>query len=207
MTLTIDSSPVDLPPLPGETFKAYFNRIANHLLKKGRCIGNSQLDGQSIRDIAEGEQFFSSASAFTVESVSLQEALQANIALRCNSVRKIEDDCENLITDALLSEPRLVANAWSSLCEELKGILSFLPVLNGLLTDRQLDALIDERLANLNAIMMEVSGVLSKADVVAFSDLLELKLMPWLAGLREFLQAQLTMVDSLSKHATDAPAS
>ena len=204
MTLTIDSAPVDLPPLPGEPFKAYFNRIANHLLKSSRCIGNSQLDGQQVLDMTDGDRLFSSASTLSIESVTLQEALQANIALQCNAVRKLEDDCENLITDALLSDPRLVANAWSALCEELKGILSFLPVLNGLLTDRQLDALIDERLANLNAIMMEVSGVLSKADVVAFSDLLELKLMPWLAGLREFLQAQLTMVDSLSKN---APAS
>ncbi len=207
MTLTIDSSPVDLPPLPGETFKAYFNRIASHLLKRGRCIGSSLIDGQPVPDMAVGERLFPSATALAVESVSLQEALQANIALKCNTVRKIEDDCENLITDALLAEPRLVANAWSALCDELKTVLAFLPVLNGLLTDKQLDALIDERLANLNALMMEVSGALSKADVVAFSDLLELKLMPWLVGMREFLQAQLTMVDSFPKNASGAPAS
>jgi len=199
MTLTIDSSPLDLPVLPGETFKAYFNRIADHLLKSGRCIGTSQIDGQPVQDISFGQDLFKTASTLAIETVPLHVALQANIGLQCNAMRRIEDSCENLITDALLADPRQVANAWVSLCDEIKGILAFLPVLNGLLTEQQLDSLIDDRLAALNAVMNEIGETLSKADVVAFSDLLELKLMPWLVGMREFLQSQLTLVDTLSK--------
>ncbi len=197
MILTIDSEGVEFPVLPNETFQAYLARVSGHLLKDRRSIGTCQIDGKPIQTFDDGDSAFAAAGIVAIESVPLHVAVQASIALQCNAIRKIEDDCEGLVTDSLLADPRQVAQSWQALCESVKGVLAFLPGLAGLLTDKQLDSLIDDKLATLNAVMKEIAEALNKGDVVTFSDTLELKLAPWLAGLREFLQAQLAAVEAL----------
>jgi hypothetical protein len=197
MTLTIDSAPIDLPPQPQESFQSYLDRVADFLLQTRRCIGRFRIDGQEVATLEEGGRRFPAAATFEVESVSLQVALQANVATQCEALRKIQADSESLITDSLLSDPRQVAASWNTLCEEIKKVLAFVPVLNGLLTDKQVDSLVDGQLANLTTIMNEIRAVMAKADVVAFSDLLEMKLVPWIAGMREFFEGQRTFVASL----------
>jgi hypothetical protein len=202
MILTIDTEPVDLPVQPGETFQAYYERIADLLLAKNRCIGSCRIDGSDVPTVEEGTALFPSAREMAIDSVSLRVALQANIALQCNAMRRIEDSCEGLVTDSLLSEPKQVAASWQALCEEIKGILTFIPRLGVLLTDEQVDALIEGRLNELNAVMTEIADFLAKGDVVGFSDTLEMKLLPWIAGLREFFQAQLTVVEAFGREET-----
>ncbi|HEY8966186.1 MAG TPA: hypothetical protein VIM58_07075 [Candidatus Methylacidiphilales bacterium] len=202
MTLTIDSETVDFPPKPGEAFAEYYERIADHLLDKHRCIGTCRIDGKEVPTLDEGAALFAGASTIEIDSVSVRVALQANIALQCNAMRKIEDACETLVTDALLAEPKQVANSWQDLCQEIKGVLDFIPRLGVLLSDEQVDSLVDGRLKELNGIMTEISGFLGKGDVVGFSDTLEMKLLPWVAGLREFFQAQLAVVESFGREET-----
>lgn len=50
--------------------------------------------------------------------------------------------------------------------------------------------------------MSEIAAFLSKGDVVGFSDTLEMKLLPWIVGLREFFQAQLTVVEAFGREET-----
>jgi len=202
MILTIDSESIDFPSLPGETFQEYYERVADLLLKKNRCIGSCRIDGAEVATIEEGTPLFLNASAMTIESVSVRVALQANIALQCNTMRRIEEACEGLVTDSLLAEPKQVAASWQSLCEEIKSILTFIPRLGMLLTDEQVDALIEGRLKELNAAMTEIAGFLGKGDVVGFSDTLEMKLLPWVVGLREFFQAQLSVVETIGREET-----
>ena len=202
MTLTIDSETVDFPAKPNEAFQDYYERIADLLLKKGRCIGSCRIDGQAVPTVEAGVSLFDAAKAIEIESVPLRVALQANIALQCNTMRRIEDACEGLVTDSLLADPKQVAAAWQSLCEEIKSILTFIPRLAPLLSDEQVDALVDGRLNELNGIMGEIAEFLGKGDVVGFSDILEMKLLPWVGGLREFFQAQLSLVEAMGREET-----
>ena len=197
MLLTVDSEKVDLPPLPGEKFQVYLNRIADLLMQTQRCVGTCRLDGIAIQTIEEGGLRFEASTACAIDSVPLRVALQANIATHCKTMRTLEDECESLVTDSLLSDPRQVAAAWHGLCERLKSVLDFIPALDGLLTDEQVDSLVKNHLQPLDGTMREIAGVLNKGDIVAFSDLLEMRLKPWLGGLRGFLQTQLAAVEAM----------
>ena len=199
MILTIDSAPVDFPLQPQETFQAYLNRVADFLLQTQRCIGQFRIDGKAVATLDEGAALFPAAASFDVDTVPLQVALQAQVQAQCVALRKIQGDCETLITDSLLADPRQVAASWGTLCEEIKQVLAFLPVLNGLLTDAQMDTLVDRRLAGLTGTMNEIRTVMAKADIVAFSDLLEMKLVPWINEMREFFEAQRAFVESLAQ--------
>ncbi|SDT86692.1 hypothetical protein SAMN05444156_0218 [Verrucomicrobium sp. GAS474] len=202
MTLTIDSESVDLPSKPDEAFSEYYERIADHLLQKNRCIGVCSINGQEVATIEAGALLFPAATEISVTSVSIRVALQANIALQCNTMRRIEESCETLVTDSLLADPKQVAVSWQELCEEIKSILTFIPRLGVLLTDAQVDSLVEGRLSELNGVMSEIAAFLSKGDVVGFSDTLEMKLLPWIVGLREFFQAQLTVVEAFGREET-----
>lgn len=199
MTLTIDSAPVDLPLQSQETFQAYLNRVADFLLQTQRCIGQFRIDGRAVATLEEGASLFPSAASFEVDSVPLQVALQAQVQLQCDALRKIQGDCETLITDSLLADPRQVAASWGTLCEEIKQVLAFLPTLNGLLTEAQFETLVEQRLSSLTATMNEIRVVMAKADIVAFSDLLEMKLVPWISEMRGFFEGQRAFVESLAQ--------
>lgn len=199
MTLTIDSAPVDLPLQPQEAFQAYLDRVADFLMQTQRCIGHFRIDGKPVVTLEEGASLFPGAATFEIDSVPLLVAMQSNLQTQCEALRRLQADCETLITDSLLADPRKVAAAWTGLCEEIKKVLAFIPALNGLLTDEQITSLVDGRFAELTVIMNDIRAVMDKADIVAFSDLLEMKLVPWLAGMREFFEGQLAFVGTLEK--------
>jgi hypothetical protein len=197
MTLLIDSNVVDIARQPGETFATYCTKIMDWLLEQNLSIGSCRIDGQSLTTQDQAEELFASAQSIEVQSIGVRVALQAGVALQCNAMRKLENDCQSLITDCLLAEPGEISGSWSGLCQELQGVLKFIPTLGALLSEEQVNFLADQKFKTLDEIMQEMNQVMNKADTVAMSDLLELKLLPWLTSLREFLQAQLPVIDSL----------
>jgi hypothetical protein len=96
-----------------------------------------------------------------------------------------------------LAEPVQIVASWKSLCTELNQVLGFIPTLAPILTDEQVTVLTEQKFEDLATIMRSINESMNKPDVVTVSDILELRLMPWLAALREFFQAQLTVVESL----------
>ncbi|MDE1170484.1 MAG: hypothetical protein PW734_04615 [Verrucomicrobium sp.] len=197
MILTIDSKTVDLPRQPDEALTAYLDRVADLLIKEHRSIGTCLIDGQAVTLDAQGQRLFAGGKEMQVESVPLLVALQANIAFQCNALRRMEGECETLITDSLLVEPVKVAAAWNVLCEAIKGGVEFLRVLEGLLTKEEVDLIVDDKLAKLGQVMKEIAAIMAKGDVVGFSDQLEMQLLPWLADFRKFLEGQVERVDAL----------
>jgi hypothetical protein len=197
MTVTIDSQPVEIAREPDDTFKSFCKKVMNWLLERNRCIGTCCINGQTVKSDEEGETLFAVADDFVVETVTLQVALQAAIALQCNTMKKLEGDCLNLVTDCLLAEPVQIVASWKSLCTELNQVLGFIPTLAPILTDEQVTILTEQKFEDLATIMRSINESMNKPDVVTVSDILELRLMPWLAALREFFQAQLTVVESL----------
>ncbi len=197
MKITIDSDSVDIERNATDSFKVYYQRVASWLLIRNRCISAFKINGRMIKNEVEGENLYTQAEDVEVESVPLKVALQAAIALQCNTVRKLENDCLNLVTDCLLAEPKQIVDSWKLLCVELNQVLGFIPTLAPVLTDEQVTGLTDQKFANLSTIMKDINEAMNKPDVVTVSDILELRLLPWMVSLREFFQAQIPVIDSL----------
>jgi hypothetical protein len=90
----------------------------------------------------------------------------------------------NLVTQALLGEPAEIAACWHGICEEIKAQIGFLPRLSGLLTDAQVNHLVDRQLQELGKVMHALHAAFNAGDTLEISDSLELRLLPWLRQLR-----------------------
>jgi hypothetical protein len=96
-----------------------------------------------------------------------------------------------------LGEPVEVAMRWQAICEEIKAQVGFLPRLAGLLTETQVDHLVDSQLKDLGKVMQTLHAAFNKADTLEISDSIELQLLPWLRQLRAFMENCLELVKSL----------
>lgn len=187
MKLIIDSKPVTIPAAESPNFRELCAGVMDWLMTSKRSIASCKFDGQIVHSVEEADTIFSSAHTCEIESVPFEIALQSAIALQCNYLGEIEQQCDRLVTESLLAEPQDIITMWRDICENLKQQISFIPQLGNVLEEDQVDHLIMQRMEEFNGIMKAAATALSTADVVQFSDVLELKLVPWLQHYREFL--------------------
>ena len=98
-----------------------------------------------------------------------------------------------------LGEPREIANRWHSICDEIKAQVGFLPRLSGLLTDAQVNHLVDTQLKDLSKVMHALHAAFNNGDTLEISDSIELRLLPWLRQLRAFMENCLQLVKNLHR--------
>lgn len=201
MKLIIDSQPVDLATLPGASFAEYCRDVMQYLLHRNRAIATFALDGEPIRTVEQAEAGFSAASLVEISSIPLADALRASLDQQVDSLSSVVDACETLVTDSLLAEPADIAHQWQELCEAIKQGFSQIPSLAGLLTEEQIEDLIQERFTALGTVMRDIAQVLNKGDVVGFSDILELRLLPWLQHHRDFIAGLVERLASVDRQA------
>lgn len=199
MQIIIDSEEVDIDTKGAKSFEQCCSLIMAWLVEKDRSISTCKIDGKVVDTMDQANQLLKSCSSLEVETVSVSEALQAAISIQAAQLTRTEEACEQLVTDSLLEEPEVLVEQWHDLCEDLKAQIRFIPSLAPLLTEDQINMLVDKKFKEIEDIMREVHKVLNEADVVTFSDILELKLSPWISTLREFVQAQAKLLDSMIK--------
>ncbi len=200
MKLLIDSHPVDLPLQPGASFTEYCGVISAHLLDQNLAIANCKLNGCVILHLEEAATRFTKDAVLEIESVPLSVALAAMVSLRCSEMKRLEADVETLVTDSLIGEPEEVLRQWHSVCEQLKTQIRALPQLGALLADEQVEEIVSSRMDEFRQIMNACAKSLSTADVVAFSDTLEMQFLPWLRALREIIHSMLARIEELDHH-------
>lgn len=196
MKLIIDSTPVEIPAAESQSFRELCTGVMNWLLPRKRSIASCKFDGHVIHSVEEADSVLPSSQTCEIESVPFEIALQSALALQCNYLGEIEQQCDKLVTESLLADPQDIIKLWRFICENLKQQIAFIPQLGNILSEDQVDHLITSRMEAFNDIMKSAAAALSTADVVQFSDVLELKLVPWLQQYREFL---LQHVDDLSR--------
>lgn len=197
MNLIIDATPATLDSLDTSSFSGFCTSVNQHLTEKGRAISLCKINGQPVHDLALADQIFSTAQTIEFETIDLKEAVASVISTHCNQLRTIEQDCETLVTDALLAEPQEIADQWTNICEGLKKQIDLIPHLTPFLTEEQVDELVDKHFAELHEIMSSIAEILNeKGDVVAFSDALEMRLMPWIGKIRNISESTLKLVES-----------
>lgn len=201
MKLIIDSKPVDIPAAESQSFRELCTGVMDWLLPKRRSIATCKFDGQPIHSVEQADNVLSHASTCEIESVPFEIALQSALALQCNYLGEIEQQCDKLVTESLLADPNDIVKLWREICENLKQQIAFIPQLGTILSEEQVDHLIASRMENFNATMKGAAAALSTADVVQFSDILELQLVPWLKQYREFLLGHVDELNRTTKNA------
>ncbi len=195
MKLVIDSQPAEPPHPAPATFKEFCAHVMGVLADQGRSIVACKLDGLPVTTLDLAESQYPAAQVCEVETVPVEVALQTSLSLQFQLVRQIEGDCETLVTDILLAEPMEVVDKWKFICAQIQIMIACVPQLCTVLTEAQINELIDVQLADFNSIMEDCGNAFNAADVVSVSDILELRLQPWLANFRELLQSLLARLN------------
>jgi hypothetical protein len=196
MKLIVDSEPVEIAIEPGGGFPEYCREVMSLLLSRNRAIGSLLLDGRPMQTIEQAEREFPTARMCEIQSVPLVQAMRTSLDSQIQRIISIEERCNTLVTESLLAEAHDIAVAWQDICAMIREQIGLLPQLAGLLDLEEVDHLIGVRLMEFNTTMRDIGDILNRADVVAFSDVLEFRLVPWLGSLRELLQGQLARVNA-----------
>jgi hypothetical protein len=199
MKILIDNEPMqEAFERPG-TFPEFCERMMGMLLVRNLSIGTCEFDGTVVSTLEEAHDLYSRCEVCKIASVPLSVALESALEQKCSDARRLEGECEELVTQALLAEPKEIAQRWDDVCEEIKAQVGFLPRLTGLLTDAQVNHLVDRQLADLAKVMHALHAAFNKADTLEISDSIELRLLPWLRQLRGFMESCLDLVKTLHR--------
>jgi hypothetical protein len=199
MKILIDNSPLEEKvPIP-QTFPEFCEQMMEILLARNLSIGTCEFDGKVVSNLEEAHDLFSRCEICKIASIPLAVALEAALSHKCDEARRLENECESLVTQALLAEPTEIAVRWQAICEEIKAQIGFLPRLSGLLTDTQVNQLVDRQLKELGKVMHALHAAFNNADTLEISDSIELRLLPWLRQLRSFMENCLQLVKTLHR--------
>jgi hypothetical protein len=199
MKILIDNNPLEQTlPVP-QNFSEFCEQMMEILLARNLSIGSCEFDGTLVNNLEEAHDLFSRCEVCKIASIPLAVALEAALTQKCRDARKLEAECETLVTQALLAEPLEIANRWHTICEEIKSQVGFLPRLTGLLTESQVNNLVDRQLKDLGKVMHALHAAFNQADTLEISDSIELRLLPWLRQLRAFMENCLQLVKTLHR--------
>jgi hypothetical protein len=199
MKILIDNDPLTESLNPPRNFPEFCEQIMGILLTRNRSIGSCELDGTLVRNIEEADELFSTCKVCKIASIPLAVALEATLAAKVADGRRLERECSDMVTQVLLGEPQEIAARWQKICEEIKEQVGFLPRLTGLLTETQVNNLVDRELKELGRVMHALHAAFNHGDTLEISDSIELRLLPWLRKLRGFLENCLQIVKTLHR--------
>lgn len=199
MKILIDNNPLEQKIPESKNFPEFCQKIMEILLARNLSIGSCEFDGTVVSTLEEAHDLFSRCEICNIASIPLSVALESALQQKCLDARRLESECEDLVTQALLAEPAEIVVRWQSICEEIKAQVGFLPRLAGLLTPSQVNQLVDRQLKDLGKVMHALHSAFNNADTLEISDSLELRLLPWLRQLRAFMENCLQLVKTLQR--------
>ncbi len=199
MKILIDNNPLEEQLPLSKNFPEFCEHIMEILLARNLSIGTCEFDGRVVNNLEEAHDLFTRSEVCRIASIPLAVALEAALAYKVQEAHRIELECEELVTQSLLAEPREIAARWHSICENIKAQVGFLPRLSGLLTDAQVNHLVDRQLKDLGKVMHALHAAFNHGDTLEISDSIELRLLPWLRQLRAFMENCLQLVKNLHR--------
>jgi len=199
MKILIDNNPLEHEFDVPKSFPEFCEQMMGVLLARNLSIGSCEFDGTVVNSLEEAHDLYLRCEICRIVSIPLAVALEAALVQKVRDAQKLESECENLVTQALLAEPAEIAARWHSICEEIKAQIGFLPRLSGLLTDAQINHLVDRQLQELGKVMHALHAAFNAGDTLEISDSLELRLLPWLRQLRGFMENCLELVKNLHR--------
>ena len=199
MKILIDNNPLKQEFVLPKSFPEFCEQMVGVLLARNLSIGSCEFDGTIVNNLDEALSLYPRSEICKIKSIPLAVALEAALEQKVSDAKKLEAECEGLVTQSLLGEPTEIAACWHTICEEIKAQIGFLPRLTGLLTDAQVNHLVDRQLQELGKVMHTLHAAFNAGDTLEISDSLELRLLPWLRQLRSFMETCLTLVKNLHR--------
>jgi hypothetical protein len=199
MKILIDNSPLEETLPAPQNFPEFCEKIMQILLARNLSIGSCEFDGTVVSNLEEAHDLFSRCEICKIASIPLAVAMESALNHKCHEARRLESECEALVTQALLGEPSEIVIRWQAICEEIKAQVGFLPRLSGLLTVTQVNHLVDRQLKDLGKVMHALHAAFNNGDTLEISDTIELRLLPWLRQLRAFMENCLELVKTLHR--------
>ena len=199
MKILIDNNPLEQEFVLPKSFPEFCEQMMGMLLARNLSIGSCEFDGTIVNNLDDAHALYARSEICKISSIPLAVALEAALEQKVRDAQKLEGECENLVTQALLGEPAEIAACWHGICEEIKAQIGFLPRLSGLLTDAQVNNLVDRQLQELGKVMHSLHAAFNAGDTLEISDSIELRLLPWLRELREFTENCLAIVKKLHR--------
>jgi hypothetical protein len=199
MKILIDNNPLEEKLPAPKSFPEFCEQIMEVLLARNLSIGSCEFDGTVVNNLEEAHDLFSRCEICKIASIPLAVALESALNHKCREARRLETECEALVTQALLGEPTEIIIRWQAICEEIKAQVGFLPRLSGLLTVTQVNHLVDRQLKDLGKVMHALHSAFNNGDTLEISDSIELRLLPWLRQLRAFMENCLQLVKNLHR--------
>jgi hypothetical protein len=199
MKILIDNSPLEKDFSAPKSFPEFCEQMMGVLLARNLSIGSCEFDGTVVNTLEQAHDLYERCEVCKIVSIPLAVALEAALETKLNDARKLEAECESLVTQALLAEPSEIAARWHTICDEIKAQLGFLPRLSGLLSESQINHLVDRQLQELGKVMHALHAAFNAGDTLEISDSIELRLLPWLRELREFTENCLAIVKKLHR--------
>ena len=199
MKILIDNSPLEKEFQAPKSFPEFCEQMMGVLLARNLSIGSCEFDGTVVNTLEQAHDLYERCEICKIVSIPLAVALEAALEAKIVDARKLESECESLVTQALLAEPAEIAARWHTICDEIKAQLGFLPRLSGLLSESQINHLVDRQLQELGKVMHALHAAFNAGDTLEISDSIELRLMPLLRELREFMENCLSIVKKLHR--------
>jgi len=199
MKILIDNTPMEQEIALPKSFPEFCEKMMGVLLARNLSIASCEFDGTIVSSIEEAHALYGSSQICKIVSIPLADALEAALLEKIRDAQRLESECESLVTQALLGEPAEIAVRWHAICEEIKAQIGFLPRLSGLLTEAQINHLVDRQLQELGQVMHALHAAFNAGDTLEISDSLELRLLPWLRQLRAFMESCLILIKNLKR--------
>jgi hypothetical protein len=199
MKILIDNHPLEEKIPETTNFPDFCGQIMGILLDRNLSIGSCEIDGTVVSSLEEAHDLFSRCETCKIVSIPLAVAMETSLSQKCLDAKRLEEECEGLVTQALLGEPTEIVARWQAICEEIKAQIGFLPRLSGLLTEGQVNHLVDRQLKDLGKVMHALHAAFNTADTLEISDSIELRLLPWLRQLRAFMENCLELIKTLHR--------
>ncbi len=190
MKLFIDQKELTEKKIGGTTFSEFCSELMSHLLAHDNSIACIKLDGTEMSNLEAAEDAFANASLCEVVTLPVKEALQSSVTLQKQRLSQLVEACNELVTDCLLDEPSKVAKDWTEICIAMKSEISLIPSWSHYIVEEEVIIRLESKLASLDSMMKKIHENLNKADVVGFSDILELETVPWLNDLADFFDKE-----------------
>jgi hypothetical protein len=188
LDLYIDGQPLTLPENSDfRNFADFCSTCSTHLEATGRAIQSVHMDGVEV-DCSNPPSVYRLMMAKRVEvnSCLLAELVLTALQSQRESARTLADKILDLSTDCLIELPQETFEKWHSALETLKPLIGFIPhfysiqgMSGGVIGDGLESALMG-RIQTIQEAVDEARSAMDKQDIVQFSDILELQIVPWL---------------------------
>lgn len=208
MNLYLDGKPLELPEsLDCENFEDFCQICSKRLHIEDRAIHSIHLDGKEVDcTTLPSDHSFLNAQKIEIMSCLLKDLVLTVLQAQEKSAQDLAGKVMELSTNCLIESPRETFDCWKNILEILKSLVGFIPkflAIQPLLSDAEIELTetdLTNRIQEIQEFVDTCRKALDSQDIVQFSDVLELRIVPWLKSHADLSQKLSETTQRLRAH-------